>query len=90
MGFTQSIINLCIHTDTGGDTYVFIGVCVDEIILAGHSDKKIREVKDAVATYKDKGKLHYFLGFRMRDLRALGLVNQPISTVFLRKLECKI
>ena len=48
MGFTQSVSDPCIYTDTGGDLF-FIGVYVDDIILAGHSDKKIKDVKDALA-----------------------------------------
>ena len=50
MGFTQSASNPCIYTDAGGDVF-FIGVYVNDIILAGRSDKKIKEVKDALAIW---------------------------------------
>ena len=37
------------YTYTEAEDMFFIGVYVDEIILAGCSDKKIREVKGALA-----------------------------------------
>ncbi len=49
--------------DAGGDVF-FIGV-YDDIVLAGRSDERIKEVKDAIAKkfeIKDMGQLHYFLG----------------------------
>ena len=68
MGFTQSVSDPCMYTDAGGDLF-FIGVYVDDIILAGCSDKRIKEVKDALAhkfDIKDMGKLHYFLGTKTK------------------------
>lgn len=47
--------------DASGDVF-FIGVYVDDIVLAGRSDERI---KDAIAKrfeIKDMGQLHYFLG----------------------------
>ena len=63
MGFIQSVSDPCIYTDAGGDKF-FIGVYVDDIILAGHSDKRIQEVKDALAMQfdiKDIGNYTIFL-----------------------------
>ena len=34
--------------DAGGDVF-FIGVYVDDIVLAGRSDERIKDVKDAIA-----------------------------------------
>ena len=48
IGFVQSVSDPCVYTDKGGDMF-FIGIYVDDIILAGRSDKKIRKVKDALA-----------------------------------------
>ena len=45
-----------------------IAVYVDDIILAGRSDKCMKEVKDAIAerfTVKDLGELHHFLGVKV-------------------------
>ena len=47
MGFIQLVSDPCIYTEA--EDMFFIGVYVDEIILAGYSDKKIREVKGALA-----------------------------------------
>ena len=56
MGFVQSVSDPCLYTDAE-DTF-FIGVYVDDIILAGCSDKKIKEVKDALAHRFDIYKRH--------------------------------
>ena len=64
MGFIQSTEYPCIYMDAGGDVF-YIGVYVDDIILAGRTDKWIKEVKGALSqkfNIKDMGKLHYFLG----------------------------
>ena len=64
MGFTQPTSDPCIYMDAGGDVF-YIGVYVDDIILARHTDKWIKEVKVALSqkfNIKDMGKLHYFLG----------------------------
>ena len=76
IGFAQSVSDPCVYIDKEGDMF-FIGVYVDDIILAGRSDKKIREGKDALArkfNIKDMGKLHYFLGtmVMMRNLKVFG------------------
>ena len=45
-----------------------IAVYVDDIILAGISDKRMREVKDTIAAkfmVKDLGELHHFLGVKV-------------------------
>ena len=59
-----------------------IGVYVDDIILAGKTDKKINEVKRALGAkfnIKDMGKLHYFLGLNILQDEKTGNVwiGQP-------------
>ena len=70
MGFVQSASDPCIYMDAGGVVF-YIGIYVDDIILAGKSDKKIKEVNEALERkfdIKDMGKLHYFL--RMKVLKS--------------------
>lgn len=63
MGFIQSTSDPCTHTSSKKETFV-IAVFVDDIILAGKTDKRIREVKEALAKcfkVKNMGDLHNFL-----------------------------
>ncbi len=39
MGFSQSTSDPCTYMDTGGDVF-YIGVYVDDMILAGQSDER--------------------------------------------------
>ena len=51
-----------------------IGVYVNDIILAGKSDKRMKEVEEDLAkkfNIKDMGKLHHFLGKK---------IIQPVGT----------
>lgn len=67
MGFKQANSDPCISTASGGDRFL-ISVYVDDIILAGTSDKHMKKVKDAIAekfTVKDLGELHHFLGVQV-------------------------
>ena len=64
MGFVQSTSDPCIYVDAGGDIF-FIGVYVDDIVLAGQNLERIRKVKESLSRefdIKDMGKLHCFLG----------------------------
>ena len=59
-----------------------IGVYVDDIILAGKSDNRIKEIKRALAAkfdIKDMGRLHYFLGMKILQDEQTGNVwiGQP-------------
>ena len=68
----------------------FIGVYVDDIILAGKSDKRMKEVKAALAKkfdVKDMGKLHYFLGMKVVEDDKTGdiWIGQPAYTENLLK-----
>ena len=68
-----------------------IGVYVDDIILAGKGNKKMKEVKEALAKQfdiKDMGRLHYFLGMKILQDDQSGdvWIGQPAYTEsFLKK-----
>lgn len=89
MGFTQSTSDPCIYMNAGGDV-TYIGVYVDDIILAGRSEDRIKEVKSALSRkfdIKDMGKLHHFLGMTVVQDEAQGYVwiGQPAHTENLLK-----
>ena len=83
MGFIQSVSDLA-YTQMQ-ERYVFIGVYIDDIILAGHSAKRIQEVKDALSIkfdIEDTGKLHYFLGIKvLQDDKYKSIwIGQQVNT----------
>lgn len=97
MGVVQSTSDPCIYMDTGGDVFYF-GVYVDDIVLVGRTDERIREVKAALSLkydIKDIGKLHYFLGMTVvqDDKQRPVWIGQPAYTEkLLRKFgmqDCK-
>ena len=64
MGFLQAKGDPSIYMVSEGEIFM-IAVYVDDIVLAGKSDKRMTEVKQALAKQfqvKDMGELHYFLG----------------------------
>ncbi len=68
MGFVQTTSDPCIYVKEEGGEIFIIAVYVDDILLAGKSDQKINEVKQAHAELfqmKDMGQLHYFLGVKV-------------------------
>ena len=93
MGFIQSTSDPCIYyMNTGGDMFC-LGVYVDDIILAGSSDDKIKEVKDTLSRkfeIKDMGKLHHFLGMSVvqNETRKTVWIGQTAYTEnLLKKFE---
>ena len=67
-----------------GEMFI-IGVYVDDIVLARKSNKRIEEVKKALAKQfdiKDMGKLHYFVGMKVIQNEETGEVwiGQPAYT----------
>ena len=64
MGFSQSKSDPCIYVSGGDDTF-YIGVYVDDMVLAGKDRAKMKRVKEELSAkfdIKDLGKLSYFLG----------------------------
>ena len=60
----------CIYTKCSGGEVFFLGVHVDDIILADQNEARIKEVKDSLSqkfNVKDLGKLHYFLGIQVNQ-----------------------
>ena len=88
MNFEQLCSDPCIYkSKTVGDTF-FIGVYVDDIVLAGENETRIKEVKEMLASQfdiKDLGILTYFLGMSViQDQRELTtLMGQP---AYIKKL----
>ena len=72
MGFIQTTSDPCLYVSTEGELFI-IAVYVDDILLAGKSDKRITEVKRALSSrfnVKDMGELQYFLGVMIiQDLK---------------------
>ena len=67
MGFIQADSGPCIYRASEGETF-FIGVYVDDIVLAAKGEKRLNEVKKSLAEHfdiKDMGRLHYFLGMKV-------------------------
>ena len=90
VGFVQSTSDPCVYKkDSGGDIFL-IGVYVDDIVLAGKTDREIGEVKTALSAsfdIKDLGKLHHFLGMNIlhEDEKGEIWIGQPIYTENLLK-----
>ena len=64
MGFEQAKGDPCLYMASEGELFI-IAVYVDDIVLAGSSDKQMVQVKETLAKQfqvKDMGELHYFLG----------------------------
>ena len=62
-GFAQTTGDPCIYTALEGEMFI-IAVYVDDILLAGKSDRRMTEVKQALSKQfkmKDMGELHHFL-----------------------------
>ena len=85
MNFEQLHLDPCIYrSKTEGDCF-YIGVYVDDIVLAGRDEARIQEVKQILARkfdIKDLGRLTYFLGMSVvQDQGALiTWIGQPAYT----------
>ena len=70
-----------------------IAVYVDDIILAGRSDKRMKEVKDAIAskfTVKDLGELHHFLGVQViqnKDSNSIWIGQETYARELIKKFK---
>ena len=84
MGFVQSSSDPCIYIASEGESFI-IGVYVDDIVLAGRSQKRMDEVKRDISEkfeVKDLGELNYFLGVNIVQDHKNGTVwiGQPLYT----------
>ena len=74
MGFSQTKGAPCIYTAEHGEPFI-IGVYVDDILLAGKSDKRLPEVKATLPDefhMKDMGELHHFLRVKIIQRHETG------------------
>ena len=81
MGFVQAKGDPCLYLASEGEMFI-IAVYVDDIVLAGKSDQRLAEVKQALANQfqvKDMGELHYFLGVKVvQDKKSSDVwIGQP-------------
>ena len=78
MGFVQTTSDPCLYIALEGEMFM-IAVHVDDIILGGKSNKRMDEVKEAIAQHfkiKDMGELHYFLGLKVIQDKKTGSDSQ--------------
>ena len=82
MKFIQTEGDPCLYVCRDEGETVLIAVYVDDILIAGKTDKRIAEVKAAIANRfeaKDMGELHYFLGVKVVQDQKAGTIwlGQP-------------
>ena len=74
MNFTQRKGDPCLYVSRDDAETAIITVYVDDILIAAKTDKRIAEVKAAIAKrfkVKDMGESHYFLGVKIvQNLKA--------------------
>lgn len=85
MGFTQSNSDPCIYYRGTEESMFYMGVYVDDIVIAGRTVKEIEQVKSDLSkkfNIKDMGKLHHFLGMTVLQDEENGSVwiGQPAYT----------
>ena len=90
MKFTQTASDPCIYCRKAGKDIMFIGVYVDDIILAAKNEKQLKQVKENLSNkfdIKDLGELKYFLGIKVEQNRESGSIwiGQPAYTENLLK-----
>jgi len=91
MGFKQANSDLCIYTASG--ELFLIAMYVYDIVLAGTSDKRMKEVKDIIAekfTVKDLGKLHHCIKHSTAVKRIFSYLNGTINfgLLYSKDKEC--
>ena len=78
-GFTRSRNDHCLFARSEAEDHTFILVWVDDIIVASRSLTVVSDVKKALeATFhmEDRGRLHWFLGLRIRREEGKVTVDQ--------------
>ena len=76
MGFQQTSSDPCLYVNTSGEFFI-IAVYVDDLLLSGHSDKKIKEMKQALGSQfkmKVMGELRHFLGVQVIQDKKNGYI----------------
>ena len=90
MQFAQTASDPCIYYQKTGQDMMFIGIYVDDIILAARNEKQLKQVKEKLSTkfdIKDLGELKYFLGMKVEQSKENGSIwiGQPAYTENLLK-----
>ena len=85
MQFTQTASDPCIYYQKVGKDIMFIGVYVDDIILAAKNEKQLKQVKEDLSNkfdIKDLRELKYFLGIKVEQNKESGSIwiGQPAYT----------
>lgn len=88
--FIQTASDPCIYYHKTAEDIMYIGVYVDDIILAGKTEKQLQEVKRDLSKkfdIKDLGNLKYFLGMKVvQDKESkFTWIGQPVYTKNLLK-----
>ena len=80
MGFVQSTSDPCIYTSS--KDRLILAVYVDDIVLAGKSEKQIASALAKLFPVKDMGEMHYFLGVSVKQNPKTGetWIGQPLYT----------
>ena len=98
MGFKQTKSDPCIYVSTTGRDPFYIGVYVDDMVIAGKDEASLQKVKDELGTkfeIKDLGKLKYFLGMTIvqnQEEQSTWMGQPDYTTKLLEKhgmSECK-
>ena len=81
MGFIQMTTDPCVYRSSGGEL-AYLGVYVNDIIVAAQTDKCLAQVKKDLTSQfeiKDLGRLYLFLGMKIVQDEASGSVwiGQP-------------
>ena len=80
LGFKNSIADASLFFYIANDTYLFVLIYVDDIIITGNSDEKIRGLINTLSarfSLKDLGDLSYFLGIEvLRTQHGIHLSQQ--------------
>ncbi len=90
MSFIQTSTDPCVYRSSGGEA-VYLGVYVDDIIVAARSDNTLAKVKKKIGSQfdiKDLGRLHHFLGMKVVRDEATGniWIGQPAYTESVLKM----
>ena len=92
MGFEETDSDPCIYTASGGEFFL-VAVYVDDIILAGKSEKRMKEVKDVTAEkfmVKDLGELYHFFGIKVihgKDRKNIWIGQETYARELIKKFK---